>query len=142
LNGVVLASPAKNFPIPSAAAPLTIGAAQDLFLPGMMDEISIYNRALTDVEMQTIYADGGKGKCGTGQTSATLSLESPGFAAGAQFQFQIVGGPGGAAITVQSSSDLMHWSNVWQSTGSGSPMPFTDTNNMSSRRFYRALSSQ
>ncbi|MGA2241282.1 MAG: LamG-like jellyroll fold domain-containing protein [Verrucomicrobiota bacterium] len=33
------------------------------FFNGMVDEISIYNRALTAIEIQTIYAAGGGGKC-------------------------------------------------------------------------------
>jgi hypothetical protein len=50
--------------IPNANAPLTIGQAEELgFMNGRLDEVTIYNRALTEEEIQAISGAGMAGKC-------------------------------------------------------------------------------
>ncbi len=139
-NGALAASESNTLSIPPAAAPLTIAAAQGLFLPGLLDEISLYDRALSSSEIQAIYQSGSQGKCGGGGPAAQpLTLVNSGFTPGRQFQFQITGGAAGAIIDIQASSDLSHWSNLWQYTNTNPGQPFTDSNSISSRpRFYRA----
>jgi len=49
---------------PEASAPLTIGQAeQQYFMDGWLDEIAIYNRALADDEIQSIFNVGHGGRC-------------------------------------------------------------------------------
>jgi CSLREA domain-containing protein len=52
--------------IPVAVAPLTIGKAEAIpSLNGLLDEVEIFNRALTSNEVQAIYGHGSFGKCRT-----------------------------------------------------------------------------
>ena len=44
--------------------PRSIGHGFDLFLEGFIDEVEVYNRALSDSEIQAIFAAGSAGKCG------------------------------------------------------------------------------
>lgn len=59
-----------NSPVSNASLPLTIGAQFNSqnsnyvnFFGGEIDEVSIYNRALTESEIQSIYNAGAEGKC-------------------------------------------------------------------------------
>ena len=50
------------------AAPLTIGQAEEMgFFKGRIDEVTIYKRALTQAELQSIVSAGSAGKCKTPQ---------------------------------------------------------------------------
>lgn len=50
-------------PIADPAAPLTIGGAEAIRFNGLVDEVSIYARALTQSEVAAIAAAGAAGKC-------------------------------------------------------------------------------
>jgi hypothetical protein len=140
LNGAPAATETNSSPIPSANAPLTIGQAEDFFMQGLMDEISIYDRALTPGEIAGIYQAGSFGTC---HSSQPFTIAQPGFNSSRQFQFQILGGQAGVAIQVQASSDLAHWSNIWQTTNINGSELFSDPNtDLNPRRFYRATSNQ
>jgi hypothetical protein len=55
-------------PLPTNALPLKIGSAYPYYgnyFRGIIDELSVYNRALTGSEIQTIYAASTAGKCRT-----------------------------------------------------------------------------
>jgi len=55
-----------TLPIPNAAASLEIGKAEVGFrLDGLIDEVEIYNRALSEQEIQDIFNAGSAGKCKT-----------------------------------------------------------------------------
>ena len=130
----------NNLAIPSANAPLTIGQAKDFFMQGLMDEISIYDRAFTAGEIASIYEAGALGKS---QAEQPLTIGQAGFNSSGQFQFQILGGLIGDTIQVQASSDLSHWSNIWQTVNTNGVESFTDPDTPNnSRRFYRANSNQ
>jgi hypothetical protein len=138
VDGSQVSAQTNNLPIPTASAPLTIGAAQGLFMPGLLDEISIYNRALKANEMLAIYQAGNRGKC-QAEAGQALTLEQPGLNSVKQFQFQILGGQAGTAIQVQASSDLKHWSNIGQVTNINGIVSFTDpAASLDTKRFYRA----
>lgn len=69
--------PFTNLPASSSGLPLTIGAqfnSQNTnytnFFGGQIDEVAIYNRALSQAEIQSIYNAGANGKC-----SSTLNIE-------------------------------------------------------------------
>jgi len=93
-------------------APLTIGQAENLgFMNGRLDEISIYNRALTQEELQAIYDAGIAGKCidltirpdkGGDTGSVSVHLNGTGFAQGATVKLVRTGEPDilGAPVTV------------------------------------------
>ncbi len=64
IDGIPSGSATDNRIIPNANAPLTIGQAEQLgFMNGRLDEVTIYNRALTNGEIQAIFEKGSAGKC-------------------------------------------------------------------------------
>ncbi|HEY3857868.1 MAG TPA: LamG-like jellyroll fold domain-containing protein, partial [Verrucomicrobiae bacterium] len=136
IDGAQVFEETNSLAIPAANAPLTIGQADGFFMQGLMDEISIYDRALTSAEIAGIYSAGALGKC---PSSQPLTIEPGGFNSNGQFQFQILGGQAGAAIQVQASSNLANWTNIWQITNANSVESFTDTNAVKTGRFYRAI---
>ncbi|HEY2951920.1 MAG TPA: LamG domain-containing protein, partial [Verrucomicrobiae bacterium] len=64
-NGVLAASKSRMTPFVRANMDLDIGGAASLGISfgGLIDEFSIYNRALSASEIQAIYNAGGAGKC-------------------------------------------------------------------------------
>ena len=68
INGVAQSPTASNsFNVPKANAPLTIGEAEGFRMNGLLDEVTIYNRALPAQTIQAIFNAGsfGLGKCAT-----------------------------------------------------------------------------
>lgn len=64
VNGASVASQVNAVVVPNPNAPLTIGQAEQLgFMNGLLDEVTIYNRALTQAELQAIVNAGSAGKC-------------------------------------------------------------------------------
>jgi hypothetical protein len=73
VNGVAVGSEVSLSPIASPSAPLTIGQAESLgFMNGILDEISVYNRALSQAELQAIARAGSAGKCKLSTASAVV----------------------------------------------------------------------
>ena len=62
-NGVVFATQTNNTAVTVPNATLRLGQFGGDWFLGQMDEVSIYNRALTTPEIQSIYAAGSTGKC-------------------------------------------------------------------------------
>jgi hypothetical protein len=54
VNGVAVGSETNTREIPHANAPLMIGQAEGFYFNGLLDEIAIYNRALSTEEIRTI----------------------------------------------------------------------------------------
>ncbi len=70
VDGVPVEVVTNATPIPNAAAPLTIGAAEGTFhFNGSLDEVEIFKRALSDAEINAIYRSGVSGKCKPAATS-------------------------------------------------------------------------
>jgi len=66
VNGVAVGSEVRTVEVPNANAPLTIGQAEQLgFMNGLLDEVTVYKRALTQSELQAIFNAGSEGKCKT-----------------------------------------------------------------------------
>jgi hypothetical protein len=64
INGALAKTATNSASVPNAAAFLTIGEAESLgFMNGLLDEVTIYNRALTAAEITSIWAAGSAGKC-------------------------------------------------------------------------------
>ena len=62
-NGLAAGSQTDTNTIPDPEVPLTIGEAEGFYFDGQLDEVSIYNRALSATEIAAIYAAGSAGKC-------------------------------------------------------------------------------
>jgi hypothetical protein len=64
VNGVAVGTDTIDFAIPNPSAPLTFGLAEGIgFIEGLLDEVTIYNRALSGTEISAIYSAGWAGKC-------------------------------------------------------------------------------
>jgi hypothetical protein len=64
IDGVAGATSTDSTVIPNSVAPLTIGQAEGLgYLNGQLDEVSLYRRALSAAEIQSIVSAGTAGKC-------------------------------------------------------------------------------
>lgn len=66
IDGIPKGSATRNVNIPNPNAPLVIGRANEPFggyMNGRLDEMTIYNNALSDEEILAIYNAGNEGKC-------------------------------------------------------------------------------
>jgi hypothetical protein len=83
VNGVAVGSDSNANVIPDQATPLTIGEAEGDYFNGLLDEVSIYNRALSASEIQAIHNVGSAGKCPAFQSLPPgLGLSAGGVLAG------------------------------------------------------------
>lgn len=75
IDGVAVASNNDDKVIqdPPPGIPFTIGAAEGYYFNGLLDEIELFNRALTASEISAIYGAGGAGKCKPGSDSTPPS---------------------------------------------------------------------
>lgn len=81
VNGKLEAQATVNFPQDYGNLPLYFGTSGESYYDckfgGLLDEVSIYNRALTSNEIAAIYAAGSAGKCSAPMASSTsLSLST------------------------------------------------------------------
>ncbi len=103
INGVPSGSAVNTNAIPTANAPLTIGQAESLgFMNGLLDEVTVYNRALTETELQSIFSAGAAGKCKTA-TSTTRSISPSTGGDTGQVSVNIVGSGFASGSSVQLS---------------------------------------
>jgi len=123
VDGTPVGSEVNAVAIPNANAPLTIGQAEELgFMNGLLDEVTIYNRALTQEELQAIFNAGSAGKCkalsiSTKALSAiqlgtfsTQSLEA--LFGSAPFNWSLVNGTLPSGVTLTSDGVLSGTSTV------------------------------
>lgn len=76
INGVPSGSAVNTNAIPTANAPLTIGMAEDIgWMNGDLDEMTIYDQALSPSQVMSIYTAGHGGKCKE-LTISTASLSA------------------------------------------------------------------
>lgn len=76
VDGAQVAQSTDTTAIPDAAAPVTIGSAEDdFFLDGAVDEPEIYQRALSGAEVKAIHDAGASARCTV--TKSSLSLDGP-----------------------------------------------------------------
>lgn len=89
LNGAPQGAEVSEPPIANANAPLTIGQANEPFggfMNGSLDEITVYNRALSEEELRSIANAGSAGKC----RSLNLSTKSvPAMQLGQPYSFNL-----------------------------------------------------
>jgi uncharacterized delta-60 repeat protein len=63
IDGAQVATSTNSNSIPNPSAVLTIGQAEGYFHNGPIDEVEVFNRALTPAEIRSIYNAGSAGKC-------------------------------------------------------------------------------
>jgi hypothetical protein len=63
VNGIATGSATESHVIPNPTAPLTIGQAEGIgYVDGLLDEITLYHRALSSDEVKSIFSAGSNGK--------------------------------------------------------------------------------
>ena len=82
VNGAIVGTATTSTVIGYDANPLLIGAeienlATQYFFPGRIDELTLYNRALTQSEVQTVYGAGTFGKCFVAPSAPLISGFTP-----------------------------------------------------------------
>jgi Concanavalin A-like lectin/glucanases superfamily/Immunoglobulin domain/Immunoglobulin I-set domain len=94
LDGALVSTGTSSTPIPAITAPLTIGQAEGLyFMGGLEDEVTIYARALSPTEVQSIYLAGTAGKCAPLMAPILVTQPQAGSVfAGATADFSVVAG--------------------------------------------------
>ncbi|HWR83522.1 MAG TPA: LamG-like jellyroll fold domain-containing protein [Candidatus Deferrimicrobium sp.] len=77
VNGGLVASESVSGPITDVNTPVVIGATSfspnQWFFKGLIDDVEIFNRALTEPEVQRIYDAGSAGKCKSKKAIPTLT---------------------------------------------------------------------
>ena len=63
IDGLAVTTATNTIAIPDPTVPLTIGKAEAYLLHGLIDEVEIFHRTLSDSEIQAIYNAGSAGKC-------------------------------------------------------------------------------
>lgn len=80
VNGSVVGTASNSLQVPDANAPLRIGWAEEsYFFNGRLDEVSIYNTALSTAQIASIYAAGSSGKCFTNDSAPVFIQQPVGF---------------------------------------------------------------
>jgi len=110
VNGQLVAQTSVNFPQDYGSFPLFFGTSGQSYwdrkFAGLLDEVSLYDRALSTSEISTIYAAGAAGKC----KGAGLRLFSP------------VVNKGQVTLTWQSVAGVRYF--LERSSDLGAPSPF------------------
>ncbi len=109
VNGVLVNSGFVNKSIAYDAHPVLLGADDNagspgFFYQGRIDEMSIYDRALTGMEIQAIYQADGGGKCDAWPSSVSLGTMPGGASAQLALITAPIQCPTAAAATTASSS--------------------------------------
>jgi len=77
LDGARVVTEQDPNPIADPSAPLRIGGAEAFFLNGLVDEVEIFDRALSPAEIQAIHAGGAAGTCRV--TDVTIDIKPGSF---------------------------------------------------------------
>ena len=126
---------------------ISIGSAVDgcrfntclsLQFNGLIDELSVYSRALTSNEVHAIYSAGSGGKCAV--SGAALGVASLVCEPGASTTLRI-GGMAGNTYLIQASTNLLDWQVVGSSVADTNGVcEFEDLDSASFRgRYYRVI---
>jgi len=138
INGKMVIQQVLGSVFPRTTSDLNIGArlgsVQPRFFAGIIDEPSIYNRALGTNEIAAIYAAGSEGKCPIIRiTSITPNNGLPHL---------VIHGLTGRTNFVERSTDLLHWIQIGEAADVGDDyFEYDETQASTARaRFYRIAS--
>jgi hypothetical protein len=113
INGSPSGSAINASSIPNPNAPLTIGQAEGLgYMPGLLDEVTIYYRALSHAELQAIVAAGSAGKCKQSQSYAN-----------AYFPQVAIGGGYSTLFTIANTGEATATGNLYLKDPNGNSLP-------------------
>jgi hypothetical protein len=145
VDGKLEAQASVDFPVGYGDYPLYFATTGESYydhkFAGALDEVALYNRALSSNEIAAIYAAGRAGKCKQ-PTAVAIGL-SPGAPPSQVFPALTIGGLAGQVYGIQASSSLPGTTNDWVGltnlTLSGSADVWLDPAPVSGQRFYRAV---
>ncbi len=108
------------------------------YYEGLLDEVSIYDRALSGDEVMAIWLAGTNGKCGADALPFRFdgAIHGPAMS-GDGFRLRLVGGDGLPTV-LYTSSNLVEWIPSRTNPGSLGPVEFWDGGAIPSPRFYKA----
>jgi hypothetical protein len=148
VNGSSVASSAIGTFIPLTSYDLYVGYRPSglygqFSFTGLIDEISLYNRALTPNEIAEIYHAGAAGKCTANRLPPSIITQpqnlllAPSWTSGTFST--LVQTTSALTYTLQSSVSLSgtNWNSVSLVIGTGAQVTLQDTNATPSHRFYR-----
>ena len=119
-------------PLMTNAAPFLIGTSTDGFpLAGLVDEVAIFNRALTATEIQRIYDAGSAGLCRAAEFVSVTQINRE------QVEFKLKGLTG-KDVTIYSTSNFLDWLPVLTLPNGDGVLTLVDPAAKSGWRFYRA----
>ncbi len=133
VNGVLKASMTTSIPLPRAyigAGYIASSAKTVDFLSGSLDEILLYNRALSAAEIQAIYVGGTPGLVRAPMLVSSL------FSGGGKFTLNLKGETG-KTLTIRSSTDLLNWISLGTISNPSGVAQYTDSLATGSHKFYR-----
>jgi hypothetical protein len=137
-NGVQVSVETNSLAVPLVSAPLTIGQVDGFYMSGLLDEVSVYNRALGAGEIQAIYQAGSQGKCGLESVPA-IRLQAQ-LGPGGKVTILITGGQPGATLTLEATEDFKQWTTLGSLLESQQTQTFTDpTPVLPPARYYRVI---
>ena len=133
INGVQESISTDSNTIPAANAPLTIGRAEAFYFNGLLDEVEIFNRALSTTEIQAIYNAADAGKCKPVSMTVSYSIVGDGSpAAPPAFNYMQSGASKTYTLTTTPTSIQVDTSSSW------SVMPNPLSGSTSSEQWYSA----
>jgi hypothetical protein len=151
LNGAVVASENLGTFTPQTTYPMYVGQRPSdssvALYGGLMDELSVYGRALSQAEIQAIYNAGASGKCqgqgivasGNGSSPGTSKMLQP-VAVSGGYQVRFAGVPGGSYVIQRAPTVAGPWTTlrtvVVGTDGTGS---YIDTSVLRDSAFYRTV---
>jgi len=135
LNGAVDGSFPVTTNLIANTLPLRIGADSNgtNTFNGLVDEVMVFNRALSVMEVQTIYNTGAAGLC----KGAGFSAIAPD--AGGQIRLTL-GGRTGGSFRLDASTNLLNWVPLATLTNASGSLQYDDATAANfNHRFYRLL---
>jgi GH25 family lysozyme M1 (1,4-beta-N-acetylmuramidase) len=133
-NGALVSTLSTNIPLPRAyigAGYLASGGGVLDYMSGSLDEVMMFNRALTSTEISGLYAAGSAGLVRAPQFTGT------GTRSGNLFPLNIKGLTG-KSLSIYRSTDLLAWTRIATSVAdSTGTLQWTDTTATNAQSFYR-----
>ena len=134
VNGVLQSTLANSMPLPRGyigAGYVTSSAKFVDYMLGSLDEVLLFNRALSGPEINAIYAAGGAGLVRAPQFTSLLPMS------GGQFGMSLRGQTG-KSFTIYSSEDLIAWRRLATLPNPSGTIGFIDTTATNPLTLYRA----
>jgi hypothetical protein len=133
-NGALVGTIATNIPLPRAYIGVGYVSSSSKFvdyLLGSLDELTLFNRALSPSEISALYAAGSSGLVRVPEFTGSKSL------GGNQFQMNLRGQTG-KNFSIYTSQNLLNWTFLTSLANPSGSLSLTDMAATNTLKFYRA----